>query len=322
MRAIQLTEFGNPVDVLNVVEIPEPPEPGADEVLINVEFSPVNPNDLSLARGTYGVRPRLPAVIGNEGVGRVLRVGSAVDTVSVGDRVLLPLHSFAWRERMVIAARDLFSLPQQADPRQLAMLGINPPTAALLLSEFVSLRAGDWVLQNAANSGVGRWVIAFAKAHGLRTVNLVRRPELVKEIEALGGDAVLLDSPDVGPEIKRAIGGADLRLALDGVGGAATGILAAALGLQGTAVLYSAMSRAANVVNPLDVIFRALTIRGFFVGHPQHAQKIPAAIKEAAALLAAGDVSIPVAAVYPLGKVKDAVAHVQRGGKVLLDITA
>jgi NADPH:quinone reductase-like Zn-dependent oxidoreductase len=86
--------------------------------------------------------------------------------------------------------------------------------------------------------------------------------------------------------------------------------------------LYSAMSRAANVINPLDVIFRALTIRGFFVGHPQHAQKIPAAIKEAAALLAAGDVSIPVAAVYPLGKVKDAVAHVQRGGKVLIDITA
>jgi NADPH:quinone reductase-like Zn-dependent oxidoreductase len=321
VRAVHLTAFGNPVDCLELVEIPEPPEPRAGEVLVAVEFSPVNPNDLSVARGTYAFRPSLPSVIGNEGVGSVLRVGAGVDTVQPGDRVLLPLSCFAWRERIVLAAEGLFVLPAHADPEQLAMLGINPPTASLLLSEFVRLMPGDWVVQNAANSGVGRWVIAFAKLRGLRTVNIVRRTELVGELQALGGNLVLVDSPDVGREIRHALGENDVRLALDGVSGPATGALTAALAMRGTVVLYSAMSRAAITVNPLDVIFKSLTLRGFFMGHPEHAQKIRAAIREAAAMIAAREVSIPVAAIYPLSAIKEAVAHVQRGGKVLLDVT-
>jgi hypothetical protein len=202
------------MDGLEFVEIAEPPEPGTNQVLVGVEFSPINPNDLSVARGTYAFRPALPTVIGNEGVGRILSVGSGVKAVKAGDRVVVPLSSFAWRERMVIPAEGLFALPPGADPQQLAMLGINPPTAALLLSEFVSLNPGDWVLQNAANSGVGRWVIAFAKLRGLRTLNIVRRPELVSELKALGGDVAVLDSPDVGRQIKEALGQADVRLAL------------------------------------------------------------------------------------------------------------
>src|SRR5438105_6308811 len=98
---------------------------------------------------------------------------------------------------MVISGRGLSKLPPDADPQQLAMLGINPPTAALLLSEYVDLKPGEWVVQNAANSGVGRWVIAFAKTRRLKTVNIVRRPELVAQLEAIGGDVVVVDSPDV-----------------------------------------------------------------------------------------------------------------------------
>ncbi len=197
MRAVQLTAFGNPVDGLEYVDIPEPDAPGPNQVLIGVEFSPINPNDLMVAQGIYAFRPPLPTVIGNEGVGRVLAVGPGVESVKVGDRVLAPLSSFTWRERMVISAGGLSTLPPDADPQQLAMLAINPPTAALLLSEYVDLKPGEWAVQNAANSGVGRWVIAFAKMRGLKTVNIVRRPELVAELEATGGDVVVVDSPDV-----------------------------------------------------------------------------------------------------------------------------
>ena len=186
MRAIQLTAYGNPVEGLKFVDIPGPDAPGPNQVLIGVEFSPINPSDLLLAKGMYALRPALPAVIGNEGVGRVLNLGPGVRNVKVGDRVPAPLSSFTWRERMVISADGLFALPPDADPRQLAMLAINPPTAALLLSEYVNLKPGEWVVQNAANSGVGRWVIAFAKRRGLKTVNIVRRPELVPELEAIG----------------------------------------------------------------------------------------------------------------------------------------
>ena len=110
MHAVQLTAYGDPVEGLKYVDIPEPGAPGPNQVLISVEFSPLNPSDLLLARGIYGIRPVLPTVIGNEGVGRVLNVGPGVQNVKVGDRVLTPLSSFTWRERMIVPASGLFAL--------------------------------------------------------------------------------------------------------------------------------------------------------------------------------------------------------------------
>ena len=176
-------------------------------------------------------------------------------------------------------------MPADADPQQLAMLAINPPTAALLLSEYVDLQPGEWAVQNAANSGVGRWVIAFAKTRGLKTVNIVRCPELVAELEAIGGDVVVVDSPDVPDRIKAAVGRAELRLALDGVSGPATGVLAATLSPRGALVSFAAMSEGPMSISPLDVIFKPLTIRGFWLGHPAIAGKIGPAIVQAAAMI-------------------------------------
>src|ERR1700731_4679342 len=320
MRAVQLTAYGDPVEGLNFVNIPAPEVPGPNQALIGIEFSPIDPSDISLARGIYGVHPALPTVIGNEGVGRVLAVGSGVKKVKVGDRVLAPNGSFTWRERMVISADGLFALPADADPLQLAMLAINPPTAALLLSEYVDLKPGEWVVQNGANSGVGRWVIAFAKTRGLKTVNIVRRPELVAELEAIGGDLVVVDSPDVSQRIKAAVGPAEIRLALDGVSGPATGVLAATLSPRGTLVSFAAMSSTPMSISPLDIIFKPLTVRGFFMGHPEFAAKLAPAAAQAAEMIASGQVHVPVAATYALSSIKEAVAHAQQGGKVLLDV--
>jgi NADPH:quinone reductase-like Zn-dependent oxidoreductase len=320
MRAVQLTAYGNPIEGLKFVDIPEPDAPGANQVLIGVEFSPLNQSDLLLARGIYASRPALPTVIGNEGVGRVLAAGPGVQNVKVGDRVLPPLSSFTWRERMVISADGLFALPPDADPQQLSMLAINPPTSALLLSEYVNLKPGDWVVQNSANSGVGRWVIAFAKTRGLKTVNIVRRQELVAELKAIGGDVVVVDSPDVTKEIQAAVGKGELRLALDGVSGPATGVLASTLSPHGTLVSYAAMSTGPMSISPLHVIFKPLTVRGFWLGHPESAAKSAPAVARAAEMIASGRVQIPVAATYPLSSIKEAVAHAQRGGKVLLEV--
>jgi len=320
MRAIQLTAYGDPVAGLKFVDIPAPEAPGPNQVLIGIEFSPVNPSDLLVARGIYAVRPALPSVIGNEGVGRVLAVGPGVKNVKVGDRVLAPLSSFTWRERMLTSADGLFALPADADPQQLSMLAINPPTAALLLSEYVDLKPGEWVVQNSANSAVGRWVIAFAKARGLKTVNIVRRPELVAELKAIGGDVVVVDSPDVSKEIKAAIGKAEIRLALDGVSGPASGVLASTLSPHGTLVSYAAMSSKPISISPLDVIFKPLTVRGFWLGHPETTAKSAPTIAQAGEMIASGRVRIPVAATYPLSSIKEAVAHAVRGGKILLDV--
>ncbi len=322
MRAIRLTAFGNPVEGLEFVQIQEPAAPGPGQALIGVEFSPIDLSDLLVVRGVYPFRPSLPSVIGNEGVGRILAVGPGVENVAVGDRVLTPLYGLAWAERIVAPAEGLFALPADVAPQQLAMLTINPPTAGLLLSEFVDLAPADWVVQNAANSGVGRAVIAFAKARGFKTINLVRRPELIDELKALGGDLVIVDAQEGLDLLKATLGTAAPRLAVDGVGGPSAATLINLLGRDGTLVAYAALGKAPIAISAMALIFKRISVRGFFLSDPEHAPKIRPLIVEAAQLLQSGRLHAPVAATYPLSAIKDAVAHVERGGKVLLDVAA
>jgi NADPH:quinone reductase-like Zn-dependent oxidoreductase len=102
--------------VLELVDGPKPNGPAAGEVLVSVEYAPVNTNDLYVIQGAFPVRPSLPRIVGNEGVGRVLAVGSGVEHLKVDDRILIPLYAFSWRERLVLPAAGLFSLPD-ADPQ-------------------------------------------------------------------------------------------------------------------------------------------------------------------------------------------------------------
>ena len=152
--AIQISSFGNPAEVAKLVKVPDPDPPGAGQVLIRVEYSPVNPSDLLQIRGLYGVRPKLPATMGGEGIGKILAVGSGVEQVNVGDRVLLPRGVSAWQNYVTAPASDLFVVPD-GDPQQLSMLAVNPPTAALMLKDYVELAPGDWVIQKQAIPALG-----------------------------------------------------------------------------------------------------------------------------------------------------------------------
>jgi NADPH:quinone reductase-like Zn-dependent oxidoreductase len=143
--------------------------------------------------------------------------------------------------------------------------------------------------------------------------------KLVAELKAIGGD-VVVDSPDVSEKIKAAVGQAELRLALDGVSGPATGVLASTLSPRGTLVSFAAMSLSPMSISPLDVIFKPITVRGFFMAHPEFAAKLAPAVVQAAEMIASGRVQIPVAATYGLSSIKEAVAHALRGGKILLDV--
>ena len=323
MYMLQISTYGDPTEVVGLVEAPEPGNPKANEALVAVEYSPINNSDLLTIRGRYGVRPALPSGLGNEGVGRILTVGAGVDHLRVGDRVVISAPRSTWREQVILPATGLFPLPPGADPQQLAMLSINPPTAGLLLSEYVTLAPGDWVLQNAGNSGVGRSVIAFAKDRGLRTVSLVRRTELIDELVAAGGDVVLLDGAEAVAQVAQATGNAKIALALDGVGGESLRFLASSLAPGGLVVIYSATSGKPGFVNPLDIIFRDVAIRGFWLDAPafRHSPKVLEALKTGARLIAEGKLHAPVAATYPLTAAKEALTHAQNGGKVLFDLS-
>ncbi len=133
--------------------------------------------------GGYGYRPRLPAIMGTEGVGRVVAVGAGVKHLKEGDRTLVPFLHPAWAERIKTDAPWLRPLPP-GDIHQFAMMGVNPPTAYLLLTDIVPLPRGSWVIQNGANSGVGRATVAIAKSLGLKTVNVVRRDAVTDQLPA------------------------------------------------------------------------------------------------------------------------------------------
>jgi NADPH:quinone reductase-like Zn-dependent oxidoreductase len=312
-----------PPEVVELVDLPDPGAPGSGEVLVAVEYAPINISEILRIMGQYPVRPpSLPAIAGNEGVARVLAVGSGVKGLKPEDRVLVPTYG-AWSERLILPAAGLFALPVGADLQQLSMLSINPPTAALMLSEYVDLQPGDWVIQNAGNSGVGRSVIAIAKSRDLRTVSVVRRADLVEELRAAGADVVLQDGPDLAVRVAAATKNASIKLAIDGVGGEAGAAIGGSLAPGGTLVVYSFMSRQPVTAKGVDIVFRNVAVRGFWLYAPQtrESPKIAEAIKLGARLIAEGKLRAPVAATYPITQAAAALGHALKGGKVLFEVS-
>lgn len=312
-----------PHEVIRALPLELPP-PSAGQVLVAMRAAPINPSNLLTLTGEYGVLPPLPAIGGSEGVGRVAALGAGVTELAVGQLVLLPRGGGTWVTHLLAEASSLVPLPEGADELQLAMLTVNPPTASLMLSEFVPLVAGDWVIQNAANSGVGSYVMQLARHRGLRTVNLVRRDTAVEATQAQGGDVVLVDGDDLARRVSEATGGAEIRLGVDAVGGAATGRMAECLAEGGTLVNYGVLSGAPCQIAPSHLIFRDLTLKGFwlvkwFRNASPDAQR--ALYGELALLVAGGTLHARVQATYPVERVREAVAAAGAGerlGKILI----
>jgi NADPH:quinone reductase-like Zn-dependent oxidoreductase len=322
MKAARFSAFGVPTEVVQVVdEDPGPLAPG--EALLEVLATPINPSDGATISGIYGMLPKLPAVPGNEGVGRVVRVEGAAP-VKPGDIVFLPMGGGTWRTHLKAKAQRLLPVPAGADLFQMAMLSINPPTAELLLREFVPLQRGEWVMQNVANSAVGRYLISLAKREGIKTINIVRRAGLAEELKALGADVVLEDGDDLAQRVREATGGAPVKLGIDAVGGSATLRLGDSVAEGGTVVHYGSMSGKAPLISPTALIFRNVTLRGFWLVHwmsstPREGQA--ALMGKLAKLVADGTLSAPVDATFPLENIREALSRALEGGrqgKVLL----
>jgi len=323
MKAIQIEAFGNPAEVLKLVDIPDVGAPAEGEVVIALEASPINMSDLLMISGRYGYRPNLPSVMGTEGVGRVIAVGGGVKHLKQGDRTLVPYPTPAWAERVKANASQLRPLPG-GDVHQLAMLGINPPTAYLMLTDFVSLPSGSWVIQNGANSSVGRALIPIAKSLGLKTVNVVRRDDVVAEVKAIGGDVVLVDGPDLAKQVAAETGKAPIALAVDGVGDTSTTNLLGCLGEKAVHVFYSMMSGKPPIVPATQLIFRDISMRGFWLANwfrDAKPHQITEMYDRLTPLVASGAISAPIAGTYSFAEIAEAVAVASKNrGKALLTV--
>jgi len=329
MRQLQLIAHGEPSDVIELNTVSEPAL-GQEDVLISMEAAPLNPSDFMLVRGRYGVRPTLPFSLGSEGVGRVAKVGSKVDVALQGKRVLiLPTYEQGtWADEVVVPVRNIVPVSGEADPLQLSMIGINPATAYLLLSRYVSLMPGDWIGQTAANAAMGQYVIALAKLAGVKTLNVVRREEAAEQVRQWGGDRVVLQSGNLHKDIEEALDGKKLSLVLDTVGGTPVGELAKSLKTGGSIVVYGLQSGQFPTFSPGDFVFRGLSLHGFWlINWIRNASRteIQEIYQKLGDLAADGSLSAAVEHAYPLDEFKEAFKQSlksNRSGKILFQFGA
>ena len=301
-----------------LVEVPEPAPPGSGEVLIEVEVAPINPSDLLHFEGRYAQAASLPAFAGAGVLGRVARLGADVHHLKPGDRVIVVnTRRRGWCDRFVWPAEQLVPLPD-ANPVELALLAANPPTALLILEGFGDLKAGDWVIQNAANSSVGVSLIQIAKTMGLRTVNIVRRPQLIGHLAAFGSDVTLIDGSDLLAQVTEATNGAWIKLGVDAIAGDATRRLASCLADGGTVVNYGLLSGKPCEVDAADIVFRDISLRGFWYSRwfaSANSTAIKSVFERLVGMLQAKTLRVPVEASYPIEKLTAALAHSQREGR-------
>jgi trans-2-enoyl-CoA reductase len=324
LKAAIYETHGIPAEVLRIVDLPWP-EPAPDEVVVRMTAAPINPADLNSIEGKYPVRPALPATPGMEGAGVVVEVGSAVRNLAIGTQVILP-HGFGtWREACAVAADKLVPVPSEIEPIQAAMLKVNPITAWRMLHDFVSLQPGDWLIQNAANSAAGRCVIQIARELGYRTVNIVRRADLIEELKAEGGDVVLVDGENVRDEVAAATERAPIRLALNAVGGDNALHMAKTLAPEATIVTYGAMSLQPMCIPNGMLIFKNLRFTGFWVNKWYDAATAQQRAETFAPLFEMaqrGLLRTKVEKTYPLSEATAAVTHAsqaKRGGKIVFE---
>ena len=324
MKKIVIDRYGPPEEVARCAEVPDVGAPGPGEVVFDVLAFPINPADVSFCRGTYRLKPPLPATPGAECVGRVAAVGAGVSRVKPGDLVI-NLQRENWAQRRRVKADDVIAVPPRLDVRQAAMLRINPPTALLLLTDFVELKPGDWVIQNVANSAVGRLVIGLARARGVRTLNVVRRDALFAELKALGADACAVDAPDLAETVKRQTGGAPIRLGLDAVAGRATARLSACVGEGGVVCHYGSMSGEDPVMSRGALTSGGQTLVGFTLMRAlasRSPEQVRAIYADLGRQIVTGALpAAPVEQVYAIEEIEAALAHAQRGeraGKILV----
>jgi len=324
INAAVYEKHGNPADVLRVETRPWPTL-AADEAVVKMSAAPINPADLNQIEGKYPIRAELPATPGFEGAGVVIDIGANITNISPGALVILPHNVGTWRDAVAVKADELVVVPAGIEPVYAAMLKINPMTAWRLLHDYVDLEKGDWLIQNAANSAAGRAVIQIAHELGYKTVNIVRRAELIDELRADGGDVVLVDGENLRDEVKAATSGAPIRLGLNAVGGDSALRLANCLAPESTLVTYGAMSlQPLKIPNGL-LIFKDLRFRGIWINKwydNATKQERMEAFRPLFEMAKRGLLKTKVEKAYPLMEAKAAVTHAAQGkrsGKIIFE---
>ncbi|RMJ24237.1 reductase [Aspergillus sp. HF37] len=292
-KALIYAKHGEPKDVLQLHKHSISP-PHGSQVTLRLLAAPMNPADVNQIQGTYPSKPPFQmnlgtpepsAVAGNEGAFEVMSTGTDVKNLARGDWVIMKrTGNGTWRTHAQLDESDLIKIENKdgLTPLQIGTVGVNPVTAYRMIKDFCAwdwMRSGEeWLIQNGANSGVGRAAIQLAREWGLKTLNVVRErdtPEatdaLKKDLYDLGATAVITESELLSREFKGMVreltrdGKEPIRLALNCVGGKSATALAKTLAHGSHLVTYGGMSKQPVNLPTGLLIFNDLVFSGFWV---------------------------------------------------------
>lgn len=328
MKRVVFDRVGPPAEVLRVEDDVPAPQPKWGEVLVRMLASPINPSDLMFIAGKYGLKPKLPAVPGFEGVGVVEASGGGpLGWLRKGKRVaVINDGRGTWAEYTVTKARQVVPVPDDLSDEQAASFFVNPATALAMVQDVLKVPKGAWLLQSAAGGELGKMVIRLGYKFAFRTINVVRRREQMDELKKLGADHVLVESDGPIPEQVRKLVPDGVRFALDPVGGEVGSQVIAALGAGGRCLVYGSLSDEPVTAHPRYFIGNDIKVEGFWLGAWAKQQGVLTMLglfRRVRALMAAGVLQTQFAATYPFEEAAKAVAHAAapgKGGKVLLRI--
>lgn len=325
MKAVVHTEFGEPEIVLNILDQPIP-EPAANEVRVKTILSPIHNHDLWTVRGRYGYKPTFPAIGGSEAVGIVDAVGENVSHIHVGQRIAVASVHGTWAEYFIASAQSVIVLPD-AVPDEIAAQLIAMPLSSAMLLEFLKVKSGDWLIQNAASGAVGKTLAMLAGARGIHSISLVRRDSAVVELKELGIQHVVsTEQADWKEQVKAIVADQPIIAAVDSIGGTASSDLVELLGENGTLISFGTMKGEPMQIPSGDMIFKQVVVKGFWgskVSRDLSSEDKKRLITELIQGVLNNTLKLPVEAIYALDEIKDAsLASLKQAkkGKVLLKL--
>lgn len=334
MKSLFYDKYGEPVDVLQVQK-QAINKPEGDQVSVKWLLAPVNPADINTIQGKYPSKPPLPAIPGNEGVGEVIAVGSNVKNLEVGDRVIPNcVHLGTWRTHANYTSNLLMKVPKEVGTVEASMLNVNPCTAYRMLKDFVPLKPGDTVIQNGGNSAVGQMAIQLCRVWNYKSVSVVRsRPdieELKSQLKNLGADEVLTEDEVRKTDLFKSKKLPSPKLALNCICGQSATEIMRHLGHGGVMVTYGGMSREPVTVATSALIFKDITLKGFWMtawtqANAESKERMKM-FRELADLFKEKKVQAPPYKLVPFCAYQEAVANAlnmngKTGVKYILDMT-
>lgn len=293
MKALVFEQYGKAADVLHLKDIPEP-EPLDGQVKVRMLLSPVNPSDIyNTIEGTYrnavgrtlwnhgrsesefsidpyGERliPQLPHIPGLEGVGVVVAAGKGLrGKFLLGKRVVVVGGVKGnWQEFNVVDDKQAIPVNSSLSDEQAATSFVNPVTAYIMIREILKCQNGEYLIQSAANSELGKMVIRLGKEFGFKTINLIRNESQKGHLKGLGADHVIdISSEDLKAKVHEITNGKGVKYALDPVGGELGSNMIQCLGLGGRMLVYGTLSSQPLSFSARDLMTPLARIEGFFL---------------------------------------------------------